>query len=913
MKLIEPYLAGSPDAAGEIDMFCPVHEDTRRSARVNPGKNLWFCHGCGEGGPIPDLISLRRDWLEPHRNGAVRSPHMATDSEGRAPLSEALVRSAVKTLRRDPGLSDALLSLKHLTSDTLARFEIGWDGQAFTIPVRDEHGELVNIRRYNPFPSGGRDRKMWNTAGFGSPARLYPIEALSVRGPIIICEGEWDALATIQRGFNAITRTSGASTWKMAWNRWFAGRDVYLAQDCDREGQKGNAKIGRALSGVASSIRVLPLPFPVIEKGGQDLGDYWELHTSAEFTELLETAAPFAPELIEQERFGSIGDASDASKVAIPLRIPLTVKGKSSQGFTVAHEYEVNCTNDAGAACEVCPMNGLGSKSGRVEPSDPIVLELFDCTARQVRESLRVRESIPKCTKLAVEVKRWQSVETLFARPSIEHGEGGADLFRTLKLTTVGAHDTPPNATVQVLGALHPNPRTQGNEFLTWEVNRMRSELDNFEADRETLALLEQYRPSPNQSPLAKAVDIARDQAAHVTLIQGRTELHVAIDLVYHSVLEFDFNKKREHHGWLELLVVGDTRTGKSEVATRLAAHYGAGEVISCESATFAGVVAAVQQFGGKEWTVTWGAIPINDRRLVVLDEVSGLTTQEISQLSFVRSTGIVQIQKVAQETARARTRLVWLGNPREARMSNFTYGVQAIKQLIGNNEDIARFDFAMSLASDDVPLELINQPPRPQRQLYGAEGAGALVRWAWSRTAEDVVYSPGAVELALSEANRLGRAYADEPPLIQGADVRNKIARMAAALAARTFSSPDGIQLLVDRSHVQGAVKFLEHIYNMEGFGYGEISRMRSREHGEGQENMADVAAYLKGRGQLAQFLTSNSSFRRFDLEEVLNISKDEANAIIAALWEKRMVRKERGNLIVQPVLHTILRGAKL
>jgi hypothetical protein len=38
--------------------------------------------------------------------------------------------------------------------------------------------------------------------------------------------------------------------------------------------------------------------------------------------------------------------------------------------------------------------------------------------------------------------------------------------------------------------------------------------------------------------------------------------------------------------------------------------------------------------------------------------------------------------------------------------------------------------------------------------------------------------------------ANEMGKLYIEDPPLIQAANVRIKIARVAVALAARTFST---------------------------------------------------------------------------------------------------------------------------
>jgi hypothetical protein len=158
------------------------------------------------------------------------------------------------------------------------------------------------------------------------------------------------------------------------------------------------------------------------------------------------------------------------------------------------------------------------------------------------------------------------------------------------------------------------------------------------------------------------------------------------------------------------------------------------------------GMVGGVQQLNGKDWAVTWGVVPLNDRRLVVLDEISGLTQEEIAQMSDIRSSGQAKLIKVVQETTWARTRLLWLGNPRNATMANYTYGVDAIKPLIGNAEDIARFDLAMAVTLFDVPSEIINQPaPAGGEFKYTDEACHALLMWVWTRTADDVVFTPEA------------------------------------------------------------------------------------------------------------------------------------------------------------------------
>jgi hypothetical protein len=928
IRLLAPYLEGEQpthiniDGTREWNLKCPLHDDEKRSASLNIEKGVFYCFRCG-GMPITALIRRMSEWRETdgHSNGDPDLNGQPTPKPTRL-LNEGMIAGWHSALLSNESALQWLLERRGITLETVRTYEIGMeDKKHYTIPVRSVDGEILNVRYYNPTPGTGR--KIWGERGYNSPPQLYPLAKLNAGlDKYIIAAGEWDTLRTLQAGYNCVTRTAGENVWHTEWNEWFKGKTVYVCQDRDEEGQAGARKIARALS-VMADVRLVELPYELVKKHGKDLTDFFLEHEESELQTYLDAAQPYArgkpvPEL----QTISVLDTFDSKRIGKPVRVMVTIRGRKEPGYSVPQVIRLACTQDAGNKCHSCPLNGLnGETEINVASDNPMVLSMIESSINTLNQVIAESFGIPggRCTKLQFEHLEHQAVEVLYGRPALDYTDGSergpsAAAYKNITITSVGRYDTAPNNTVSVIGALHPNPRTHNNEFLASELTQMETSVDRFDLDAKTIKMLRRFQPSSIQTPLKKVAEISRALASHVTHIHGRPEMHALMDLTFHSLLSFNFAGELVARGWLESLIIGDTRTGKSLAAERLVRHFGGGEIISCEAASFAGVVGGVQQLNGREWAITWGVVPLNDRRLVVMDEISGLTPEQIGQMSDIRSSGQAKLTKIQQETTWARTRLLWLGNPRNATMANYTYGVDAIKPLIGNAEDIARFDLAMAATLYDVPAETINQPASGGELRYTEEACHNMLMWTWTRTADQVRFYKPAEEQIFNAANEMGKMYIEDPPLVQAANIRIKIARVAAALAARTFSTDaKGESVIVTPAHVKDAVAFMNLIYNMPAFGYRERSKEMLSDRSEAENNKDKIREYLLGRKLLAKHLRNAGKFRRQDLEELLNISRDEANAIINTLYEARMIRRVLGDIYVEPTLHALLREVKL
>jgi len=57
--LQQRHWTARPTARGEEFVgLCPLHRDSRPSFYVNARKNLFYCHGCGQGGDLIRLVEL---------------------------------------------------------------------------------------------------------------------------------------------------------------------------------------------------------------------------------------------------------------------------------------------------------------------------------------------------------------------------------------------------------------------------------------------------------------------------------------------------------------------------------------------------------------------------------------------------------------------------------------------------------------------------------------------------------------------------------------------------------------------------------------------------------------------------------------------------------------------------------------
>jgi DNA primase len=152
---------GKKVGTNEYRIRCPNpgHTDAEPSANVNLERGLWHCKACNaSGGPIDLLMQRGASYkealteigrlagMEPpssakHTNGAAGTPSPAAPSSvTKSKLTEANVKAWHETGLRNVELQRWFHEHRGFTDETIATYELGWDGTRVTIPVRDTAG-----------------------------------------------------------------------------------------------------------------------------------------------------------------------------------------------------------------------------------------------------------------------------------------------------------------------------------------------------------------------------------------------------------------------------------------------------------------------------------------------------------------------------------------------------------------------------------------------------------------------------------------------------------------------------------------------------------------------------------------------------------------------------------------------------
>jgi len=918
----------------EAKAECPfkhLHEsqsDNNPSLTVNLSKGVYYCNSCHTKGNIHTIYKLlyncssEEAWFQ--LGDALKIERPDGTKPTRPDIDPGLARAYHQDLVKLTGPIRTMLKEKRgLSDETLSRFQLGWNGDRITIPIYDEFNVLSNFRLYQ-WNSTDDQWKVLNYTdelqnSYGE-VRIFNIER--VIDPeieyIVWAEGELDVILAEQYGFHAACPTSGAGTWKPDWTKLFRGKKkVIVMQDNDEAGRNATKKICEKLYHIVDVYTVSwPDDFPT--KG--DITDFFVQckMTAQDFQALIDNAVPYVDASITEDRLADENDAievhlshsSDAQYHGKRLRVPVMVSGKDSTPYLCPKVFVVRCGESAGEdkKCNKCALaKHAGELTKVMQSSDEELQRLIKCTEKQrdatIYEMLGINQ---KCGDVSLHIKEFMNIEDLRLIPKAESNFGFSKEHEyVVRSGYYIGNNLKTNKRYTMAGFLWPDPHNQAASLVFDRSYPEKDMISDFELNEETLSHLKLFQEL--SGTVKERFDtIHKDLERNVTYIWERRNVAIGVDLIYHTVLSFYFQEQYVKRGWGELLIIGDSGQAKTTVVERLMSHYRLGELHSGESSKRTGLVYSMQQTN-KRWFLVWGAFPLNDGGLITIDELSGLSEDDLALMSDVRSSGVAKATGVITAETTSRTRAIFISNPRNGRQLNSeTYGVNAVLKLMGKAEDVRRLDIAMSVASGDVDPVLVNRSLRdiPEVQhRFTSDACNTRVLWAWSRRPENVTITDEATALILKHAIAMGTQYTSKVPVVEAADQRLKIARLSIAAAACMVSTDETYEnIIVLPEHVEFIVSFLNELYSAKSFGYDKLSEQEQATTDSSESNMEELRrAFLilpiLDVNEMARILYQLPYFSRATLEDYTGLSKDDLRMLLKFMTNNYLVEKSHGD----------------
>jgi len=882
------------DGQREVAVSCPfdhhtsgglTYKESRPSASVNTEEKLFHCKSCGAGYSEAQFIQklFSCNFLD-----ARKIQRCFENSEDKYIWdTEIALSDETKERAKNLGISEAVLSELSIKTPNGTT-----DVIAFPVFMFDH---LVDIRKYDPGKATKIKSRQGSPAGLILPFDVWrnsPINKLT-----IICAGEKDMAVARSVGFNAITLTGGelAAPKQLSY---FKDRPVAIVYDNDDTGISGANKLATELYQVTQRIRVVTGFHEICKDKGQDITDFFITYGKSrkDLIEYIEKTDFFVPSEDTKIKYPVVDllAASRPEYINKTVQSNIQVVAVSEATFVIpaaitAEKFKISESNDT---MYINELRSWELNEGNV--SD--ILHLMDNNFKEetVKKNMRSILKIPqgeRCVKFKTLEKR-----TVFKAYVTDLFETTDTAMQPMEYTVYSiGNKLESGKKYLVTHTIVPHPyKGQQLVMLITDVLQANDSVSNFKLNETTKANLTVVREMTGT--VVERIEALTEKVKGLLGYNGNNTLIQALDLSYHTALQFHFGSFKNVRGYLDTLIVGESRVGKSSTAEALRTAYGLGVFTSLagNSATIPGLVGGSNKTAGGYQTRA-GIIPQNHKGLIIFEEFGKSNANVVSELTDIRSSNEVRITRVAGTiTLPALVRMIALTNVKSntggiKSIAAYPNGLAIITELVSTAEDIARYDLILVLS--DRGAQNIDPYWIPEQPL-DLEVYRTRVRWVWSRTAEQIVIDKATGLYVMEQANNLNAIYDCHIKLF-GTEAWKKILRLAIAVAGYLVSTDDTFEnIIVTKEHIDFAVNYYVMIYDNSTFKlkeYANHEKKFSTIDDEGVANLQDI--YDKAPSLILQ-LEQTASASKNMLSAATGLNNDDLNKALNRMSRGLFIR---------------------
>lgn len=759
----------------------------------------------------------------------------------------------------------------------------------YIIPLRDAKGVYVNAKRYRtdakpktlPYRTSDLDKGLYYPY-----SEIWPGDVMA-DSTIYWMEGETDMLCAQSHGLPAMT-TGGATSFFHIDPKLFKGKRVVICFDIDDPGRVAAVEAANLIVNYVAEVKVIklektnpgkeddinPMGLDVVTAPKGDFVDFMKLNkwNIAVFDELVSKTKAWVSKGIarnQPQRYRiSLGSCDHPTYHDQNVECVARVEELQDSSY---FQYPVTvgciCERDnpidkrPTPYCSRCIME----KDNMFKETD-ITFDISNASYRDILAMVNVSDSrqkeiissiigVPsKCTMVRYTPKQVGRLYEVVLVPDKDEA-GVIDIsgsvkdnrsivphkeiegyIKTININVVSCK------TYLFSGRPLNHPKTQKSILFIDSVEPLQNSIEGFKLDDEKVEYMRVFKAESDDVDGidAKLADIY-SEFERLTGVLGRRDIFLVCDLVMHSVDSFKYDQSPLlERGWVEGVILGQSRTAKSYVAKFVHNHYKMGEFIAAGMLTRSGIVGGSASTAGGGRHIKWGAYPRNNRGHVTIDEFSSIDLDVIMSMIDMRTSGRAQISGISSGTVESRVRSLSLSNARrEGRESydgddEMDDGVKEYKKLyFGKEQAMSRVDIALCVLRGDVDSnEFVKMFNRTPNNNYTSIQCQTLIKWCWSRNKDEVMFAEGAYDAIRKFSKKLSEKYHGSVGLINESETHVKLARLSAALAARLFScSDDASCVVVKPCHVEYMYNTLESFYSGPNMKYDQYSIQMKRQ----------------------------------------------------------------------------------
>ncbi|NCC99844.1 MAG: hypothetical protein EOL95_09140 [Bacteroidia bacterium] len=898
-SFFEYYFPESDWGKEEVAVCCPfphhistgqTYQETRPSAHINKEKRVFNCKVCGASYSEVGFVAATLDCT--YEIAVKLLKQFSHDSEDLFTFKEhTTFPEEIKEKCNNLGITDEVIE------ELSIRSEFG-DDIAFPVTMYDK---ILDVRNYRPGETPKIKSRKGALTGLIIPFDVWRLDEESNKWTVL-CAGEKDMAVARSNGFNAITLTGGEQALPLFKN-YFKNKRIAICYDNDDAGARGANKIAAHLFGIAKEIKVVTEFHKVCKEIGEDITDYFMKYekTRDDLIQCIkQTPAYTITELQEEQQrtqpLITLIEATKPQYINRVVRSNIQVVATFDSTFVVPTTITAKKTALSGNPKSDKMLLGEEKTWYLGEDTAADILKLIDNNFNEeqirlnVREILRISKgekdvSVQKLTKETVhkasvtdyfEVNMKDVVPIEFTAYSIKRKLDSGKKYRaTYKLV--------------------PHPyKGQSLIMIILDIEDASDSVSKFEITDQVKNHLDVVRTM--KGSVDKKITTLTEKFKGVLGYDGYNQLIQCFDLAYHTVLEFNFGTFKNVRGYLDTLIVAESRVGKSTTAETMQKLYQLGTFTSLagSSATIAGLVGGSNKVNGSYQTRA-GSIPQNHRGLMILEELGKSNSSVLKELTDIKSSNQVRITRVSGTlTLPALVRMITITNVKSAgdrprSINSYPNGLEILLDLIETPEDVARFDIMLVLgAKGDKDIDPYWEPQTP----LDPEVYKTRIRWVWSRSADQVIIDKDLGIYIIEQCNLLNKEF-NSYIKIFGTEAWKKVTRLAIAVAGYLVSTDETYSnIIVCKEHVDYALKFMRELYDNETFRLREYVEQERKYNTIDEDGVALLQELYIATPSLLITLHQTSASNRNNLMAATGLSSDDFNKVMNKLVRGLFVR---------------------